>query len=364
MRNLLISCAVAAAFAPLAARADGVTLYGVADTFIGYFGNSTGQHVFSLNSGGAGGSRWGLRGTEDLGGGWTAIFTLESGFNINNGTSGQGGRLFGRRAFVGIDSKEFGQIIAGRLQTVGYDWGGTFDPLLLAAGSPLGSIGGEEPRPWLFNMLQDPARSDNTIQYSTPEYRGLSGTLSYSWGDNEGTQTAQHFQLVTVRYQNGPLLTEYGFGHSLQPSALVARNTYENVLGIRYNLNFVELYASGQIRTNNPGRADKGWQAGFTIPTGPAGTIRVAYGTLSDQNIGTNGKQLVTNNYAGNWFIRTAAIGYTYSLSKSTMLYGFVKKLWNSGIATQPIYPPGGLGNPSRLHANVTAVGLGMATRF
>ncbi|MGF6605944.1 GBP family porin [Paraburkholderia sp. WSM4175] len=364
LRKLLIGCAVAAAFAPAAHAQNSVTMYGVADVFVGYFGNSTGQHAVSLNSGGAGGSRWGLHGNEDLGGGLSAIFTLESGFNINNGTSGQSGRLFGRRAYVGLDSKQYGQLIAGRLQTMGYDWGGTFDPMLLAPGSPLGSVGGENPRPWLYNMLQDPARSDNTIQYSSPEFHGLSGSATYSWGDNQGLQTAQHFQLVTVRYQNGPLLTEYGFGHSLQPSAAVARNTYENVLGIRYNLKFMELYATGQIRTNDPGRVDKGWQFGFTVPTGPAGTIRVSYGGLSDLNIGPDGKQLVTNNYYGNWIIRSAAIGYTYSLSKSTMLYGFFKKLWNRGIANQAIYPPGGLGAPAGLNTNVTAIGLGLATHF
>ncbi|MBB5411056.1 MULTISPECIES: porin [unclassified Paraburkholderia] len=370
MRKLITCGAIAAAaFAPMMAQAQqsSVTLYGVADVFMGYFANSNGQHVISMNSGGAGGSRWGLRGQEDLGNGLSAIFTLESGFNINNGTSGQSGRLFGRRAFVGLHSAQYGELIAGRLQTMGYDWGGTFDPILLAPGSPLGSIGGENPRPWLFNMLQDPARSDNSIQYTSPTFRGLTGTLTYSWGDPSDPLTAQayqrHFELATLRYENGPLITEYGFGHSLQNQAAVARNTYENVLGIRYNLNFMELYASGQIRTNDPGFVDKGWQVGFTVPTSPFGTVRVSYGELSDQNLTASGTQITTPVKVGDWFIRSAAIGYTYSVSKSTMLYGFVKKLWNSGIASQSIYPPGGLATTGQ-HSNVTAIGLGMSTRF
>ncbi|MGF6541503.1 porin [Paraburkholderia youngii] len=310
MRKLLVSCAVTAAIAPVMAQAQtSVTLYGVADAFIGYFGNSEGQHVISMNSGGAGGSRWGIRAKEDLGGGLSAIAVLESGFNINNGTSGQSGRLFGRRAYVGIDSRDFGQIIAGRLQTAGYEWGGTFDPMLLAAASPLGSIGGEEPRPWIFNMLQDPARQDNTIQYSSPTWRGLNGTAAYSWGNNQGLQNATHYQLATLTYANGPLLTSYGFGHSLQPSATIARNTYEHVLGVKYDFNFVALYGTYQVRLNDPGQTDKGWQAGVTIPTGPFGTIRASYGGLSDQNItyaSTNGP------VTGNWAIRSAAVGYTY----------------------------------------------------
>lgn len=365
MRKSICCAAAAAAFAPMLAHAQtSVTLYGVADLFMGYFRNSNGQEVLSMNSGGAGGSRWGLRGSEDLGAGLSAIFTLESGYNINNGSFGQGGRIFGRRAYLGLHSEAYGELIAGRLQTMGYDWGGTFDPLLLAAGSPLGSIGGENPRPWLYNMLQDPARSDNSIQYTSPTYQGLTATLTHSWGDDQGQDTQKNFQLVTLRYANGPLLTEYGFGHSVQPSSLVARVTYEHVLGIRYDLKFMELFASGQIRLNEPGYTDKGWQVGFTVPTSPFGTIRASYGELSDKNIdpATN-KQRVTPGYSGNWFIRTAAIGYTYSFSKSTMFYAFFKKLWNSGIAAQTIYPPGGLTTTGQ-HSNVTALGLGMATRF
>ncbi|MGH8856299.1 MAG: porin, partial [Telluria sp.] len=57
-----------------------------------------GNNLWALQSGNQSGSRWGLRGVEDLGGGLKAIFLLESGFNLDTGTTGQGGRLFGRGA--------------------------------------------------------------------------------------------------------------------------------------------------------------------------------------------------------------------------------------------------------------------------
>ncbi len=105
-----------------------VTLYGVIDTSIEYATNvargaptvnaSTGAVTaqpggsrVALQSGGYSGSRWGLRGTEDLGAGYKAVFALESGFGVDTGTSQQGGRLFGRQAFVGVEHATYGKIL-------------------------------------------------------------------------------------------------------------------------------------------------------------------------------------------------------------------------------------------------------------
>jgi predicted porin len=64
-----------------------------------------GSKPFALQSGNQSGSRWGLRGIEDLGGGLKGIFTLESGFNVDDGKMGQSGRLFGRAAYVGLQNQ-------------------------------------------------------------------------------------------------------------------------------------------------------------------------------------------------------------------------------------------------------------------
>ncbi|MBP0618548.1 porin [Cupriavidus consociatus] len=103
-----------------------VTLYGVADINVEYvnhvgvvpqasngFNSGRAQKVFRENSGGYSGSRWGLRGTEDLGGGLKSVFALEGGFNVDTGTQQQGGRMFGRQAFAGLDTR-IGQITFGR----------------------------------------------------------------------------------------------------------------------------------------------------------------------------------------------------------------------------------------------------------
>src|ERR1700730_9646737 len=118
MKRRLRSAILCGAFAsalPIAAYAQSrVTLYGILDEGVVYqnnTGGATGGKKVSLDSlAGINGSRWGLTGSEDLGGGLRAIFTLESGQNINNGTFGQGGTEFGRQAFVGLGTDRFGSL--------------------------------------------------------------------------------------------------------------------------------------------------------------------------------------------------------------------------------------------------------------
>lgn len=150
-----------------------VTLYGVVDTAVEYVNHMAsaaptvntavgtitrqpgGNRYALVNSGGRSGSRWGLRGTEALGNGLSAIFTLESGFGADDGKSSQGGRLFGRQAFVGLQSDRFGAVTFGRQYTSMFDAFANFAPLGYA---PL-----YDPATYLLG----PAfRSDNTIKYT------------------------------------------------------------------------------------------------------------------------------------------------------------------------------------------------------
>jgi predicted porin len=123
MKKSLIALAVLAASGAAMAQSS-VTLYGVADAYVGsqkanavtVSGTrlvSTATRNSVVESGGLSGSRWGLRGTEDLGNGMKANFVLESGFDISNGASQQGGALFGRQAFVGLGGG-FGAVSLGR----------------------------------------------------------------------------------------------------------------------------------------------------------------------------------------------------------------------------------------------------------
>lgn len=125
-KNILASAALAA-FAALAATCahaqSSVTLYGVIDAGISYVNNNSssptraGDSLWKYDDGVAQGSRWGLKGSKDLGGGLKAIFTLENGFNSGTGALGQGGAEFGRQAFVGISKNDVGSLTFGRQYT-------------------------------------------------------------------------------------------------------------------------------------------------------------------------------------------------------------------------------------------------------
>ena len=96
MKKQIISLAILSTISGVSHAQSSVTLYGLIDAGLTYTNNQNGSHNFKMTSGAVNGSRWGLRGSEDLGGGLKAIFTLENGFSIANGTLGQQGREFGR----------------------------------------------------------------------------------------------------------------------------------------------------------------------------------------------------------------------------------------------------------------------------
>src|ERR1700722_13901804 len=112
MRKEIALSAVPLAFALTTIQAhaqNSVTLYGIIDTGFTYTHNSGGSaSQFAMTSGNESGSRWGLKGSEDLGGGLKTIFQLENGFNSTTGKLGQNGREFGRQAFVGLSGSGWG----------------------------------------------------------------------------------------------------------------------------------------------------------------------------------------------------------------------------------------------------------------
>ena len=116
MKKTLAALAVLGAFAGSAMAAD-VTLYGALDTGFEYIHTKNpgekAVDTFDMQTGWDTGNRWGLKGSEDLGNGYKVSFKLESGFNGDDGTMGQGSRLFGREAGLTL-SGPFGSIAFGR----------------------------------------------------------------------------------------------------------------------------------------------------------------------------------------------------------------------------------------------------------
>jgi len=207
-KTLLAVTAAACAMSggAFAQSSSSVTLYGIADAGISFQNHVQGANgssgsVYGVNSGGMSGSRWGLRGVEDLGNGLKGIFVLESGFDIDTGKSAQGGRLFGRNAYVGLQGN-FGAVTLGRQQNALYDLFGAYDPMSVG---PIYSLNAVDSQ---FN-----GRADNAIKY-TGKFGGLTATAFYSTGRdtaNDATRgevpgnyrVGQNFG-GGVSYANGP----------------------------------------------------------------------------------------------------------------------------------------------------------------
>lgn len=168
MKFKLLAIPAAVLVSSAAFAQSSVTLYGVADVGIEYVSKAgpRGNSHMQMQSGGLSGSRWGLRGVEDLGGGLKAVFTLESGFSLDTGAATS--RLFNRQSFVGMQGKS-GTVTLGRHQTPLYDFGVAFDPMGLSRYSLATLDTGMS------------GRADNSVKY-TGKFGGLSASALYSFG--------------------------------------------------------------------------------------------------------------------------------------------------------------------------------------
>ncbi|RDK03141.1 porin [Paraburkholderia lacunae] len=184
MNKKLLTAATLAVFASAAHAQSSVTLYGLIDAGISYVNNSKSgtshDKLFKYDDGVAQGSRWGLRGTEDLGGGLKALFVLENGFNSGNGTLGQGGALFGRQAYVGLSKNDIGSLTFGRQYSFSTDYlGGNY------------STGGQTVAGNYAYHINDvdqltSSRINNAVKFSSSNFAGLTFGAMYGFSNQAG----------------------------------------------------------------------------------------------------------------------------------------------------------------------------------
>ena len=214
MRKTLVAVAAALAFGSLSAHAGDVQMYGVIDVGLSYVHSDADQpgvdsvDKFTMENASEFGSRWGIRGTEDLGNGYKVGFVLESGFKSDDGTLDQGGRLFGREAHIDLYSP-YGTLSAGVLPVFGSVLGanGLFraiDPLF--ANYTVGFSSG-------FASASKWTRVNNAVSYVTPTFAGVTGYAMYSFQTDtttdpnqvEGKSSADRYASLALRYQNASL---------------------------------------------------------------------------------------------------------------------------------------------------------------
>jgi len=223
MKKMLLA-ATALGVMSTAHAQSAVTLYGILDEGIQFNTNAKnvvggvnhGGRLVNLDStNGINGSRWGLKGSEDLGGGLKAIFTLESGINLNTGAYAQGGTPFGRQTFVGVSSTQYGAVTLGR----------QYDSVVyyVQPVSTLGYFGSTVfAHPGDLDNLNNSVRTNNTIKYSSASYNGLSFGAELSLGGQAGNVSGGGGYSGGVAYNNGPLALAAGYNYFKNPTGASA----------------------------------------------------------------------------------------------------------------------------------------------
>ncbi|MFL6676402.1 MAG: porin [Massilia sp.] len=333
--NKTIIAAAILAIGTSAASAQNVSIYGIADAaFVRESGGSAGT-ANKLTSGAASASRIGFRGTEDLGGGMSALFTLETGYRIDTGEVDAAGTIFNRQAFVGLKTQA-GTVTLGRQYTPWHN-------ALAQVGDPFstGTAAGSK------NMFPDfgtNVRTSNTVVYSTPVTNGFGAELAYSAGEQAGNNKAGRQMGAAFGYAAGPLNVRVAYNHKNSDVAAaagvtpVSRTIGTNTLLVaNYNFRVIKAYFAYGIdkgfnsaplgNANNPYGGVKPTAStdgnsillGFSAPVGPGSLM----GSVQRKNDKTS-----FNQDARSW-----GVGYVYPLSKRTNLYTAYGKIDNKNGA-------------------------------
>ena len=210
MKKSLLALVALGAFAGAAHAQSSVTLYGIIDEGLLFNNNAGGKHLYSMASGVLQGSRFGMRGTEDLGGGLKAIFTLENGFDVNSGKLGQGGLMFGRQAYVGLSS-QYGTVTLGRQYDSVVDFVGP-----LEAGDQWGGYIAAHPGD--LDNFNNAYRVNNAVKFTSQSYGGFTFGGLYSFGGQAGQFSKNQVWSLGAGYNNGPLVLGVGYLNARTPN--------------------------------------------------------------------------------------------------------------------------------------------------
>lgn len=187
-----------------------VKLYGLIDEGVNYNSNAGGKRLYNLSSGELQGSRWGLRGTEDLGGGLAALFVVENGFDVNTGKLGQGGLEFGRQAYVGLSSP-YGTATFGRQYDSVVDYLGP-----LEVGDQWGGYIAAHPSD--NDNFNNTNRTNNAIKYTSPTLAGFTFGGVYALSGIAGSVGRNQIWSLGAGYSNGPVVAGVGYLNVRNPN--------------------------------------------------------------------------------------------------------------------------------------------------
>ncbi|MDR5751733.1 MULTISPECIES: porin [unclassified Caballeronia] len=311
MKKSLLALAALGTFAGAAQAQSSVTLYGIIDAGFVYNNNQAGQKLYSLNSGNLQGSRWGLRGTEDLGGGLKAVFVLENGFNVMNGRLGQGGDEFGRQAYVGLSTSQFGTVTLGRQYDSVVDFTGA-----LEVGSQWATYFGAHPGD--LDNMNNSNRVNNAVKYTSANYAGFTFGGLYSLGGNAGQFNRNQIWSLGVGYNRGPLQLGAGYLNVKDPNySFFGNNATSNTTATAASSN---MTGSRVYSGYASAKTQQVISAGGAYTFGAA-TVGATYSNTEFKDVGTEGGNGL--NAFGNFGtakFHNAEINFKYQLTPALLL--------------------------------------------
>lgn len=351
MKKNLAAAAIGALAVTGASAQTNVQIYGIADVGVEYLTNAGGTPASSENlvrmaSGNLSGSRIGFRGTEDLGAGLKAIFTLENGFEIDTGALAQGGRLFGRHAFVGLQS-ELGALTLGRQQNALYDLMIKYDPMTFSARYSA--------------LMHDPnftGRIDNTLKY-TGNFGGFTGTAFYSFGRNQDGEVPGNSRVsrnigAGLNYTSGAVGAGVAYDQFQGNTVATQGQSAKRIMaGASYDFGSLKLFGAYRWLDDEivaagtaPIRADVYW-LGASYKAAPSVVVNGAVYRTDRKGSGADPTSIV--------------LSTVYSLSKRTDVYGnlgYVRNKAGSNLGLS------GVGSTIVAGEDQTGVLVGLRHRF
>jgi len=338
MKKTLIAAAVVGAFAGAAQAQTNVTLYGVADVGLRWDRTTSGSYT-SMTGGELAGSRWGLRGSEDLGGGMRANFMIEAGFNVDAGTTVSAAApvaIFNRTSYAGL-SGNWGNFRLGNDYSPYLNTWSKLDPFGPASISAMGTKavpGGASsslvlPSYSAGAYVGGATRMTNTIFYDTPEFSGFRVLGAYKFGEAVPTAAGvppadkalgNAYSLAGI-YANGPIFAGIA---NYQAKTAVGITKKDLVWGGSYDFRVAKVALQVFTEKDNTAgagqRNTRSTELGVTVPVG-ALIVKASYARYDDRNALTNADATATN------------LGVDYVMSKRTTLYGRWARIHNNANA-------------------------------
>ena len=306
MKKTLIAVAALSAMAASAMAAN-VTVYGKIDQGLQVQSTKADgadrETTWKGKSGISSGSRWGLKGTEQIADGYTVGFVLESGFDGMDGKSGQGSRLFGRDAFLTLGTP-FGSLTVGR---TGMLSDGCTGDIVSGKSSPFGTTYGIAAATTTSFVGLGATRTDRAVRYVSPKFAGVQVHAEYANMNGEATaSTKQRYGGIGVSYANGPFYAAMTAETIRMPAGVAGDDPQAYGLAANYDFGVAKVFAGYQYAKESAKWGDlNAGTLGVSAPVaGGMLMASVAYAKGDDSHSLTSG-----------------AIGYKYSLSKRTYLY-------------------------------------------